>query len=222
VLVVYEDADFKANHPAVKVVRDAGGEALASAAPPPEELPRWIAQRVREKGGQIDRRAVETLIGLGIDDYRLLDRTLDKLVAYADTRPITGDDIIALVPQTKEVTVFALVDAVGSRDRRVALETYRRLLADDVSPIYLLVMLTRQMRLLLGAHDALSNREDIGAALKVPPWVARKIGQQARGFSAERCVHAYRMLAEVDASIKTGQADETIAVEMLLVDLTER
>ncbi len=222
ILVLYEDAEFKGNHPAVKVVRDAGGEALVSAAPTPDELPRWIAQRVREKGGRIDRRAVEDLIGSGIDDFRQLDHTLDKLVVYADERPIASQDITALVPENRDATVFALVDAVGGRDRGVALETYRRLLADRVSPIYLLVMLTRQIRLLLGAHDALANHDDLGAALKVPPWVARKIGQQARVFSAERCVQAYRRLAEVDAAIKTGLADETIAVELLLVDLTER
>jgi DNA polymerase-3 subunit delta len=222
ILVLYEDADFKGNHPAVKVVRDAGGEALPVAAPAPDDLPRWIGERVRMKGGRIDRPALEDLIGLGVDDFRQLDQTLDKLVTYADTRAITSADVTALVPQGREVTVFALVDAVGSRDRRAALETYRRLLADNVSPIFLLVMLTRQIRLLLGAHDAQSRREDLAAALRVQPWVARKIGQQARGFSAERCVQAYRRLAEVDASIKTGQADETIAVELLLVDLTER
>ena len=221
-LVLYEDADFKGNHPAVKVVREAGGEALRPAAPSLEDLPRWIGERVRLKGGRIERSAIEDLVGLGVDDFRELDQTLDKLVTYVDARSITSGDVAALVPQTRDVTVFALVDAVGSRDRRAALATYRQLLADGVSPIYLLVMLTRQIRLLLIAHDALSQREDLASALKVPPWVARKIGQQARGFSAERCVQAYRKLAEVDASIKTGQADETIAVELLLVDLTER
>jgi DNA polymerase-3 subunit delta len=222
ILVLYEDAEFKGNHPAVKVVRDAGGDALASAAPSPQALPDWISRRVREKGGRIDGRAVQELIGAGIDDFRQLDQTLDKLVVYADERTIASQDISALVPETRDVTVFALVDAVGGRDRKVALETYRRLLGDEVSPIYLLVMLTRQIRLLLGAHDALANREDLASALKVPPWVAQKIGRQARIFNAERCVQAYRMLAEVDAAIKTGQADETIAVELLLVDLTER
>jgi len=182
----------------------------------------WIADRVRIKGGRIDRAAIEDLVGIGVEDFRQLDQTLDKLVTYADTRSITKADVSALVPLTTDVTVFALVDAVGSRDRRAALATYRRLLADGVSPIYLLVMLTRQIRLLLGAHDALGRREELAAALKVPPWLARKIGQQARGFSADRCVQAYQKLAEVDASIKTGQADETIAVELLLVDLTER
>ena len=222
VLVLYEDAEFKGNHPAVKVIRDAGGQALPALAPAPNAVPEWIAKRVRVKGGNIDRAAIEVLVGFGVDDFRQLDQNLDKLVTYADTRSITKGDISALIPLTTDVTVFALVDAVGSRDRRAALATYRRLLVDGASPIYLLVMLTRQIRLLLGAHDALARREDLAGALKVQPWVARKIAQQARGFSAERCVRAYQKLAEADASIKTGQADETIAVELLLVDLTER
>jgi len=221
-LVLYESADFRGNHPAVKVVRDAAGEALPGAAPPLAAIPGWIIARIKEKGGRIDRTAAEDLATLGIDDFRQLDHILDTLIVYADTRPIVSDDIAAVVPQTKEVTVFALVDAVGGRDRSATLAAYRRLLADGISPIYLLAMLTRQIRLLLNANDAVTHREDLASALKVPPWVARKIGQQARSFSAERCVQAYQLLAQTDEAIKTGQTIETIAVELLLVDLTER
>jgi len=89
-----------------------------------------------------------------------------------------------------------------------------------VSPIYILVMLTRQIRLLLLARDAQEAREDLASALKLHPRVAMKIGQQSRHFSIDRCVAAYAKLAETDQAIKTGQATEEIAVEMLLVELT--
>ncbi|HLZ07765.1 MAG TPA: hypothetical protein VKT80_04195, partial [Chloroflexota bacterium] len=109
ILVLYEDADFRGNHPAVKVVRDAGGEALPSMAPAPNDLPDWIGERVRQKGGRIDRPAIEDLVGVGVDDFRQLDQNLDKLVTYADTREITRGDVSALVPLSTDVTVFALV-----------------------------------------------------------------------------------------------------------------
>lgn len=221
-LVLVEDGGFKATHPAAVAIRKAGGEVLIADAPEGDQLVEWIAQRVREKRGRIERSAAEDLAGLSFVDLRHLDHVLDSLVVYADDRSISSGDVRSLVRQSHDVTVFELVDAVGARDRRSALGAYRRLLDDDVSPIYLLVMLTRQMRLLLLATEAMQSGEDVASALRVPTFVARKLAQQARTVGVERCLAAYRRLAAVDQSIKTGQAAEEVAVELLIVELTER
>lgn len=221
-LVFVEDPDFSADHLLARLVRQLGGEVVLGGAPRWDQIADWITQRVRAKGGRIEAGAVQHLAALSFADLRQLDHALDILVVYAAGRPIGAADVMALVPQTREVKVFDLVDAVGARDRRVALDTYRRLVADDVSPIYILVMLTRQIRLILLAHDALAAREDLAAALKLPPRIAHKVGQQARAFSVERCLAAYERLAEIDHQIKIGEADAELAVELLLVELTER
>jgi DNA polymerase-3 subunit delta len=221
-LVLLEDADFRANHPAVKRVQKLGGEVVLGGMPRGDELIRWIRQRVPEKGGQIEPRAAAQLAELGVGDLRQLDLALDALVAYAAERAIGPADVRELVPQSRAADVFQLVDAVGARDRRAALEVYRHLVADDVSPVYLLVMLTRQFRLLLSAREAQQAGEDLAGALEVSPWVAQKLGQQARQYRVERCVAAYDKLVRTDLAIKTGEADETIAVELLIMELTER
>lgn len=220
-LVLVEDHDFKPDHPAARLVAKLGGEVQSGGMPRWDELVQWIEGRVRAKGGRIEKAAARELSGLSVDDLRQFDLMLDTLVTYADDRPITSADAQTMIHLSREVTVFELVDAVGARDRSTALSTYRRLLADNVSPIYLLVMLTRQIRLLLLAHDANERRENIGTALKVHPRVAQKLAQQVRTFSIARCLDAFQRLAAVDHSIKTGEADEEIAVELLLVDLTE-
>ena len=155
-------------------------------------------------------------------DLRQLDLALDTLVAYARDRVISRADVLEMVPQSREADVFELVDAVGARDRRAALAAYRRLLAANESPVYLLVMLTRQLRLLLLTREAQANGENVASALGLHPRVAQKLGQQARNFSVERCVAAYQRLVAVDHAIKTGLANEEVAVELLVVELTER
>ncbi|MGH2458471.1 MAG: DNA polymerase III subunit delta, partial [Chloroflexota bacterium] len=201
-IVLVEDHDFKPDHPAAKLVARLGGEVQPGGMPRWDELAQWIEHRVRDKGGRIDQAAARELSGLSVDDLRQFDLLLDTLVTYTDDRPITSADLQTMVQASREVTVFELVDAVGARDRRSALSTYRRLLADNVSPIYLLVMLTRQIRLLLLAHDAQARHENVGATLKVHPRVAQKLAQQVRSFSIERCLDAYQRLAAVDQAIK--------------------
>ena len=219
-LVLVEGTDFSPEHPAVKVVQRLGGEVSLEGLPRGDALSRWIEERVRAKGGRIERSGVETLLAASIDDARVLDQNLDKLVAYAGDERIGSRAVQLLVAESRETSVFELVDAVGERDRRGALAAYRLLLADNVSPIYILVMLTRQIRLLLLAREAQENREDLARTLKLHPRVAQKIGQQARHFPIDRCIAAYAKLANADQAIKTGLATEDLAVEMLLVDLT--
>jgi len=221
-LVLIEDRELNATHPVAKAISRLGGQVHLEAMPRWEELARWIEQRVRDKGGRIDQGAAHDLSALPIGDLRRLDSYLEVLVTYAAGQAITSAEVRLLVPQSHESNVFNLVDAVGARDRRAALEAYRRLLADNVSPVYLLVMLTRQVRLLLLTHEALGNREDVAAALKLHPRVAQKLAQQARNFGVERCLDAFQKLAAADQSIKTGDADEELALELLVIELTER
>lgn len=219
-LVILEDPTFSPDHAAAKAVQKLGGQVVLEGLPRGEALVQWIEKQVREKGGRIDRGGIDALVTASITDARILDQSLDKLVAYADGERITAQAVRLLVAESREASVFDLVDAVGQRDRHAALAAYRSLLAEDVSPIYILVMLTRQIRLLLLAWEAREQREDLAATLKLHPRVAMKIGQQSRHFSAERCVAAYAKLAETDQAIKTGQATEEVAVELLLVELT--
>lgn len=221
-LVLIEDRDFRADHAAAKAIAKLGGEVNISGMPRWDQLARWIEHRVQQKGGRIARAATQELSSLPIEDLRQLDLILETLVTYAGGQVIGVDDVRALVHLSREVDVFDLVDAVGARDRRAALAAYRRLLAENVSPIYLLVMLTRQVRLLLLTHEALERREDVVGSVKVHPRVAQKLTQQARTFSVERCLAAFQRLAAVDQSIKLGEANEELAVELLIIELTER
>ncbi|HVB96239.1 MAG TPA: DNA polymerase III subunit delta [Chloroflexota bacterium] len=221
-LVLVEDRDFSADHPVPKAIKQLGGELQTGGMPRGDQLLAWVNGRIATKGGRIERAAQERLAGLAVDDLRQLDLILDLLVTYADGRAIQVSDIETLVEESHDLGVFDLVDAVGAGDRTGALRAYHHLLANNVSPIYVLVMLTRQIRLLLIAHEAQTNREDLAGALKLPPRVAQKLGRQARSFGVDRCIAAMQRLAEIDQAIKTGQATEEVAVELLIVGFTGR
>jgi DNA polymerase III subunit delta len=220
-LVFVVDPEMKANHALAKAVRDARGEVLFVDPPTGEALGEWIQHRVRSKGGRVAPAAVAELASLTVDNLRELDQTLELLVIHSAERPISVEDVRALVRRSRESSVFTLVDAVGARDRRAAIESLRLLLDGGEAPIYLLVMLARQIRMLLLANEAMARGEDVGAALKAAPWVARKVAQQARTFDIERCRTAYAKMIAADAAIKTGQSDERVAVELLVLELTE-
>lgn len=193
---------------------------------PPQgrELNRWIEERVRKKGGQINPTATETLTTFVGNDLRLLDQEIEKLIAYVDeARPISEDDVRLLVSYVREASVFEMVDALGQRDGQQAAKLLHQLLDEGEHPLALLGMIVRQFRIIIQVKD-LSERglsqQDIAARLRLHHFVVKKAVRQAMNFSMEQLEAIYGKLLETDVAIKTGQMDEVLALDMLVVGLS--
>ncbi len=86
-------------------------------------------------------------------------------------------------------------------------------------------MITRQFRLIIQAKDLSEQRAPISEVMRtlaVPKFVADKILTQARSFTMAQLDAIYHRLLETDQSIKTGQADPLLAVDMLIAEIAAR
>jgi DNA polymerase-3 subunit delta len=189
------------------------------------KLKRWITNRVKRKGGEIEASAAEELAAFVGSDLRLLDQELDKLTSYVDrARPITKADVHLLVSYVQQANVFEMVDALGRRDGDQALRLLHRLLEEGERPLPLFGMIVRQFRIMIQIKD-LAERgipsKKIGAQLGLHPFVAKKGRQQSQNFSMEQLEIIYRKLLETDLAIKTGQMDQILALDMLIVGLSK-
>ena len=73
--------------------------------------------------------------------------------------------------------IFALTDAVGSRNKAMAMKLLEEQLAADVSDIYLLSMIIRQFKILIQIGQAMDSGMDsrsIAGALKMHSFVAQR------------------------------------------------
>jgi DNA polymerase-3 subunit delta len=189
------------------------------------DLRKWLTERAKRKGGSLSPDAIEALVATGEPDLRLLDQELEKLVTYAGNRAITRADVQLLVHATRTVDVFAMVDALGQRNGRKAIEQFHALVDEGEPAPRLLFMITRQFRLLLQAKDLTEQRAtmpDMMKALAAPRFVVDKMIAQARQFTLPQLEHIYWRLLETDQSIKTGQLDAVLAVDMLIAEVAAR
>ena len=187
------------------------------------DLPNWIQQRSRSKEGQISHEAINMLATLVGSDLRLLDQEIEKLSVYADGRQVTTQDVQALVSRARETSIFDLVDCVGRRQTDKALRLLHRLLDDGQAPLYLLAMLARQIRILLQIKDLQAQdatQKEIARRLSLHPYVVEKGITQARNFAMTQLEMAHQRLVAADWSIKTGQAEDILALDLLVTDLT--
>lgn len=222
-LIFVESKTLAPSHPILKLAqREERGHIRHFPLPKQQELAGWIRQRTREKGGEIDHQAANLLARLVGRDLRMLDQELEKLLLYADGRPVGSDDVKTLVSRARETSIFDLVDAVGRRESDHALRLLHGLLDDGEAPLYVLAMLARQIRILIQVSELRDHgltQQQITDRLKLHPFVVQKGLAQSRNFSMAQLEAAHRLVVEADWSIKTGKMEDVMALDLLVVEM---
>lgn len=223
-LVFDENTALPTQHPILKLAqREETGYVKLFDPPDARALPRWVQERVHKYGGQIKPQAARQLAAVVGADLRLLDQEIAKLVTYTNAeRAIAMVDVDVIVPYAQEAVVFDLVDALGRRDGHTAAQTLHRLLDAGEHPLGLLAMIVRQFRLLIQVKelkDEGATPRDIAQALKLHPFPARKLYNQATHFTAGQLEAVYRHLLDTDLAIKSGEIEAEVALDLLVAGL---
>ena len=225
-LIFVEDSELKANHPIIRFAQDSETAHIQHNTVA-RDLSGWLQRRVRsEYGAEIEpiaARALATVVG---KDLRRADNELLKLVSYTNgERRITEADVALMTPYVAPANIFHMVDALATGKGRAAMHRLQELLAErERDPIMLFGMIIRQFRLLVLAKEHLESGagDDMAKALRVHPFVAQKLREQAHRYSLSQLEAIYRHLHERDVAIKTGELGAALALEMLVSELTAR
>jgi len=204
----------------------------------------WIKNEVETRGGLISSRAIQVLIGLVGYDLWQIDSEIDKLINFkaggkksplerggqplagrgvldsvAEKLIIESEDVNQLVKGNFDDNIFALTDAIGARDKSLAIKLLEEQFELGASAIYLLTMITRQIKIILQVRQALdlgqSSRQII-SELKQNPYVIQKAIEQARHFSLNALKIIFDKLVEIDFKIKTGQGEPQALLNLLI------
>jgi DNA polymerase-3 subunit delta len=191
---------------------------------PKRTLPGWIQQRARARNVAIGGDAVTVLADFVGPNLRQLDNELEKLSLYALGRPITAQDVRAMVADASEELIWNLTDGLGQRNARTAMRALRELRRNDESPIGLLAAIARQYRMLILVKTALQSDSDENAIAKrlgENPYPVRKAMQLAPRYSFTELEAIMAALLEADMAMKTG-ANQDTELDLLIADLTRK
>jgi DNA polymerase-3 subunit delta len=184
---------------------------------------KWIQEHAKSLGGQITPQASVSLANQIGDDTRLASQEINKLLTYVNfTRPVEADDVEHLTPLTAKIGDFELVNAIRDRDDRKAQALLHRSLDDD-DPLRIFHSIVFQIRTLIVAREILDEHgtlNDIPKSLKIGPYPARLALESAPHFSMMFLELIYHRLLELDATIKSGQIETDLALELLVIELT--
>lgn len=139
---------------------------------------------------------------------------------------VTLEMVQNMVPDARQTTIFALVAAMGRRDRVGSLELLDTLVREGEYLPLSLSFLAGQFRLALTAKEArLSGSFPIQQHFQrmgVPMWKSKadQIAQTAQAFSVGQLRSAMQQLFQADRGLRDIRVDDRTVMERLILHLT--
>ncbi|MGA3077998.1 MAG: DNA polymerase III subunit delta [Bryobacteraceae bacterium] len=180
----------------------------------------------RRAGLSIDPAMVDLLVEALAADLTRIAVEVEKMALYTQGRPVTEEDLGLLVPDARATTIFALVGALGRRDRSRSLEILDTLFRDGEYLPVALSFLAAQFRAALVAKEAgLRSPQQIQghfARMGVQMWGSRaeQVFQTVAKFSKSQLERAMQLTFEADKDLRSARPDDRIVMEQFILRLT--
>lgn len=172
----------------------------------PTESSNWTMELAKSQGLALSREVAAQIASYcGYDSWRI-NSELAKLKGLSD--PVSTQTVDQLVHKTLSAKAFDLLDAISAGNTALAHKIVSTLFASGEDPLRLLGMLNYHFRALAQVADG--NRQGwtkarIATTTKLHPFVVQKNQAQASRRSQAWINQGYRLLADSDWLIKTGQ-----------------
>ena len=187
------------------------------------ELAQWIAATLKKNGKRISLAACQRLWFSAGRDLTLLYNEIGKLSAFTEGRQeVTQEDVDAICVQSTEYKVYDMADTLLSGQGAKALRMLEALLRDGEERLMLLSLLGRQCRQLRYARALTASgaqQGEVASRLGVPPFVARKLLDTARGYTGKQLAQMCQMCLENEYLVKSGQLSDVGSLEKVMLQI---
>jgi DNA polymerase-3 subunit delta len=177
----------------------------------------------RDANLRLDPAAAEALVEALAADVSRIAVEVEKLALYG--KPITAEDLPLLVPDARQSTIFALVNALGRRDRVRSLEILDALVREGEYLPLALTFLATQFRMALVAKEAnLRGASQVQTHFQragVQMWGSRaeQVSQTAAKFSKAQLERGLKLVFETDRDLRSARPYDRTVVENFVVRL---
>lgn len=185
----------------------------------PALLRKWVTQEFDNKGIKINIDALEILISFVGNNLWQMSNEINKLYDYQIGSIVKKEDIEKLVKPNIENDIFKTIDALASKNKKLALSLIHKHLDDGEAPLKLLAMVSYQFRTLLTIKEMQKNSEPYNLMAKksgLHPFVIQKNYHLCNQFSLEQLKKIYLDIFQIDSDIKTGKLDSEIALDLFI------
>jgi len=187
----------------------------------PSQIKTWIKNQFSKQTKSISAPALDLLISYLGSDLWQINNEINKLVNFAKDN-INEEDVRSLVQANIDENIFKLIDAIGNKDKALALKLIEEKLDNGVNHQYILTMIIRQYRILIKAKalgDKAKNYFALMQVLKVPKFIAQKTYQQSQMYDDVQLKKIYKYLLYLDEKFKSSSGQEKVLFAKMINEL---
>ena len=177
----------------------------------------WINLSLSEMGATMAPDAFDTLIDYSNGYLSNMDMELKKLVAFANGREITKQDIQLLATKDLEYGVFELTECLGRGDSKRSLQIVDDLMKETKTAQSVLSMIQNYFRRMFYCAITPGTNLQIAESLGVKEWAVVKAKQSASLFTKARLKDIVELCGILDFEIRTGKIAYKRAVDNLIL-----
>lgn len=182
---------------------------------------RYIQELTQKKGYQFEQGALELFVERTDSKLSAMMHEIDKLFLYhKDSKKITKESVMQLIPRTFEQNVFELNNLVLRNQADASIALYQELLTQKEEPIKIVALLISQFRRLLQVKILKRQgyqQGEIAKILKSHPYPVKLALQSVQKYPQKLLSEAHSYLIDADFKMKTGQIDHELQVELFIL-----
>lgn len=189
------------------------------------DLKIFAASLLKAEGKKITDATMDYFLEKVGTDMANIRTEIEKLSGYTGDRDVvTGEDVDAICTQQLTGQIFKLMDQIALQNPKNAIALYYDLLLLREKPLSILFLMLRQFNFLLLVKqlsgEGKTNKE-IAKTAGIMPFLVGKYLTQAKAFSVEKLKEAVQFGVNTETQIKSGQLNEQIGVELMLIQLSQ-
>ncbi len=188
----------------------------------PANLKKWILVEFEKNKTKIDDQALGLLLEFVKSDLWRMSNEINKLSNYKKSGIVKKEDVELLVRSSVESDIFKTIDALASKNKKLALSLLHKHIDGGDNALYLLSMIAYQFRNLLSIKDLTDKKTPYGLMAKksgLDPFVVQKSFYLCNQFSMEKLKSIYKKIFQTDLDIKTGKTDPEVALDILVSEI---
>ena len=181
-----------------------------------------VEEVFKEKGKNIGKVEVRYFSEKVQNNFNIIRREADKIIAYTKDREITKNDIDKLIANSSEDDIFDLIDFISQKKVEKTLDLLYELLSKSDQHMLIISNIENNFKRLYEIKLFIQSGErvdGIASKFRLPSFIVEKLINQCNKFSLKQLQKIMEICLETENKLKTSGVDKNMEMELMIFNI---
>lgn len=155
------------------------------------------------------------------NNFDIIKREVDKLIAYSEGREIKKQDIDLLISNSNEDDIFDLVELIAQKKIDRAIDVMKDILYKSDQHMLIINAIEKHFSRLYEIKIGMVEGKRVDnfiSELRLPQFVCEKLMGQSGRFTEKQLMELVKLCVDTERKLKSTGLDKTMEMEFLLIN----